>query len=324
MQLNFAGERWSGNFGLRYVRTEEDITTYVNSAPEDPDAITTSAFGPYKTVLTEHTYNDWLPTANFRYELNDEMYLRVAASRTLARPDFSALAGSVSLLPPAVEGATGSGSGGNPDLAPILSTNSDVTWEWYFADRALLSLSLFYMDIDDYVALGREMRSIFTIDAQNPQGRFVDYELTIPVNSSAEVKGFEVAWQQPFGDNWGILANYAYADGDTEDGSPMLGTSENTFNLGGYFETNRFSARVAYNFRDSFYSGLDRNSAFFQDDVQSVDASVGYTINEHFTVSVDGRNLTDETIEYYAESKERPRSIYSNGRQYYLNLRFYY
>jgi iron complex outermembrane receptor protein len=324
MQFNFLGERWSGNFGLRYVRTEEDITTYVNSAPEDPDAITTSAFGPYKTVLTEHTYNDWLPTANFRYELNDEMYLRVAASRTLARPDFSALAGSVSLLPPAVEGATGSGSGGNPDLAPILSTNSDVTWEWYFAERALLSLSLFYMDIDDYVALGREMRSIFTIDAQNPQGRFVDYELTIPVNSSAEVKGFEVAWQQPFGDNWGILANYAYADGDTEDGSPMLGTSENTFNLGGYFETNKFSARVAYNFRDSFYSGLDRNSAFFQDDVQSVDASVGYTINEHFTVSVDGRNLTDETIEYYAESKERPRSIYSNGRQYYLNLRFYY
>jgi len=104
----------------------------------------------------------------------------------------------------------------------------------------------------------------------------------------------------------------------------MLGTSENTFNLGGYFETNRFSARVAYNFRDSFYSGLDRNSAFFQDDVQSVDASLGYTISEHFTVSVDGRNLTDETIEYYAESKERPRSIYSNGRQYYLNLRFYY
>jgi iron complex outermembrane receptor protein len=149
----------------------------------------------------------------------------------------------------------------------------------------------------------------------------VDYELTVPVNSSADVKGFELAWQQPLTDNWGFMANYSYADGDTRDGSPMLGTSKNTYNLGGYFETDRFSARVAYNFRSSFYSGLDRNSAFYQDDVSSVDASVGYTFNDWLTVSVDGRNLTNESIEYYAESKERPRSIYINGRQYYLNLR---
>jgi iron complex outermembrane receptor protein len=322
VQFNFTGVRWSGNLGLRYVNTEEDITTYVNTSAADPDAINTSAFGPFKTVVTNHDYNDWLPTSNVRYELTDDMYLRGSATRTLGRPDYSALAGSVSLLPPAVEGATGSGSGGNPDLEPILSTNLDFTWEWYFAERALLSASVFYMDIDNYVALGREMRSIFTIDAQNPQGRFVEYELTIPVSSSADVTGFEIAWQQPFGENWGILANYSYADGDTEDGSPMLGTSENTYNLGGYFETESFSARVAYNYRSSFYSGLDRNSAFFQDDVQSVDASVGYTINDNFIVSLDGRNLTDETIEYYAESKERPRSIYTNGRQYYLNLRF--
>jgi len=322
VQFNFMSARWSGNVGVRYVRTEEDITTYVNADASDPDAITTSAFGAYKKVRTNRTYNDWLPTANFRYELADDMYLRAAATRTLGRPDYSALAGAVSLLPPAVEGATGSGSGGNPDLKPILSTNLDLSWEWYFAERALLSASVFYMDIDNYVALGHETRSIFTIDAQHPDGRYVDYDLSIPLNSSADVKGFELAWQQPIGDNWGVLANYAYADGSTRDGSPMLGTSKNTYNLGGYFETDKFSARVAYNYRSSFYSGLDRNSAFYQDDVSSVDASVGYTINDHFTVSVDGRNLTNETIKYYAESTERPRSIYINGRQYYLNLRF--
>jgi iron complex outermembrane receptor protein len=178
------------------------------------------------------------------------------------------------------------------------------------------------MDIDNYVALGQEMRSIFTIDAQNPEGRYVDYILSVPVNSSAKVKGFELAWQQPIGEHWGIMANYSYADGDTEDGSPMLGTSKNTYNLGGYFETDKWSVRLAYNFRSSFYSGLDRASAFFQDDVAMVDGSVGYIINDHFTVSLDGRNLSNEKIKYYAESKERPRSIYMNGRQYYLNLRF--
>jgi iron complex outermembrane receptor protein len=324
VQLNFSGGNWSGNLGLRYVKTKEDVTNYVNASPLDPDAITTSAFGPYKAVVTKNTYNDFLPTANIRFELNEDMDLRFAATRTLARPDYSALAGSLSLLPPAVEGGVGSGSGGNPNLKPILSTNLDVSWEWYFAERALLSASVFYMDIDNYVALGQETASIFTIDQQHPEGQFVEYVLTVPVNSSAKVKGFELAWQQPIGDNWGILANYSYADGDTKEGTPMLGTSKNTVNVGGYFETDKFSARVSYNYRSSFYSGLDRASAFFQDDVQSVDASVGYSFNDNWSLSLDARNLTNETIEYYAESKERPRSTYINGRQYYLNLRFNY
>lgn len=324
VQFNFASDRWSGNLGLRYVRTEENITNFVNTSAADPDADTSSAFGPFKTVETKHTYNDVLPTANIRFGLTEDMDVRLSVTRSLTRADYSALAGAVSLLPPAVEGGVGSGSGGNPDLKPILSTNFDVTWEWYFANRALLSASVFYMDIDNYVSLDQEMRSIFTIDAQHPEGRFVDFLLTIPVSSSAEVKGVELALQQPFGENFGAFANYSYADGDTKDGAPMLGTSKNTYNLGVYFETDKVSARVAYNYRSSFFSGLDRASAFFQDDVQSVDASVSYTINDHIAVSLDGRNLSDETIEYFAESKERPRSIYRNGRQYYFNLRFNY
>jgi iron complex outermembrane receptor protein len=322
VQFNLQGNSWSGNLGLRYVKTQEDVTNYVNTSANDPDADTSSAFGPFKTVHTKNTYNDILPTANIRFDLNEDMDLRFSATRTLARADYSALAGAVSLSPPAVEGGVGTGSGGNPNLEPILSTNFDVSWEWYFAERALLSASVFYMDIDNYVALGQESVSIFTIDAQHPEGRYVDYDLTVPVNSSAKVKGFELAWQQPIGENWGVMANYSYADGDTKDGRPMLGTSKNTYNLGGYFETEKFSARLSYNFRSSFYSGLDRASAFYQDDVQSVDASIGYSFNEHFTVSLDGRNLTNEKIKYYAESKERPRSIYKNGTQYYLNLRF--
>jgi iron complex outermembrane receptor protein len=321
-QMNFAGASWSANLGLRYVRTELDVTNYVNVDPADPDAITTSAFGAYKPALTSNSYDDWLPTANARLDISEDMSIRLSATRTLARADYSALAGSVSLLPPAVEGGTGSGSGGNPNLNPILSTNFDATWEWYFAERALLSASVFHMDIDNYVALGRETRSIFTIDQQHPEGRFVDYELSVPVNSSAKVKGFELAWQQPIGENFGIMANYSWADGTTNNRAPMLGTSEHTANFVGYFETDNFSARVAWNYRSEFYSGLDRNTAFWQDDVQSVDASVGYTFFDWFTVSVDARNLTDETIEYYADSRERPRSIYENGRQYYLNLRF--
>ncbi|HEY1139444.1 MAG TPA: TonB-dependent receptor, partial [Lysobacter sp.] len=325
VQLNFRGERWTANLGMRYVETKEDVTNYINTSATDPEAITTSAFGPYKKLVTNNTYKDWLPSANFKWDVSDSVVIRLAASQTMTRPDFSALAGAVSLLPPATVGGVGSGTGGNPDLKPILSTNLDATLEWYYAERALLSIGAFRMDIDNYVSQARVTRQFLTIDALHPApGVMVDYVVTIPVNNHAEVNGFEVAWQQPIGDNFGVFANYTYAEGDTDDGQPMLGTSKNTYNVGGYFENDMFNARVNYTYRSEFFSGLDRASAFWQDEIDSVSASFGYKINDNFSVTLDALNLNNPKTKYYAESKERPRSIYENGRQYYLNFRFKY
>jgi iron complex outermembrane receptor protein len=271
--------------------------------------------------VTEHTYDNFLPSANLRWNINDELVARFAAAQTLTRADYSALAGSVSLSPPAVSGGTGTGTGGNPDLEPIISTNLDATLEWYFAPRSLVSGSVFYMDIENYIALGQETKTYFTIDQNNPQGTYVDYVLTVPVNSNAEVSGIELAWEQAFGEHWGGFANYTYADGSTDDGTDMLGTSENTFNVGGYFENEKFNARLNYSYRSEFYSGLDRATAFYQDAVDTVSASFGYKINDNFAITLDGLNLNNPKTAYYAESEERPRSIYENGRQYYLTLR---
>jgi iron complex outermembrane receptor protein len=321
-QFNFQGERWSANAGVRFVRTEEKVTNFVNASATDPDAITTSAFGPFKALVTENTYNDLLPSANLKYEVSDELLLRFAASRTLTRPDYSALSGAVSLSPPAVVGGVGTGTGGNPDLEPILSTNLDATVEWYYAPRALLSAGVFYMDIENYVALGQVTKSFFTIDSVQPAGgAFVDYVLSVPVGKDAKVKGLELAWEQPFGDNFGVFANYTFADGETSDDTDLLGTSKNTYNVGGYFENDRFNARINYTHRSSFFSGLDRASAFYQDEVGSLAASVGYRINDNFSLTLDGLNLNNPKTKYFAQSRERPRSIYENGRQYYLNLR---
>lgn len=325
-QLNFEGQNWSGNVGLRYVRTEEEAANWVNTVATDPDRVS-SAFGDYRRDVTRNTYNDWLPSFNLKYDLAEDKVLRFAASRTITRPDFSALAGAVSLSPPANVGGVGSGSGGNPDLEPILSTNFDATFEWYYADRALFSASVFYMNVDNYVALDRVRRQFFTIDSNNPNGALVDYDVTIPVNSDAKVKGFELAWEQPIGENFGVFANYTYADGETDarraDGSreDMLGTSRDTYNIGGYFENDRFNARLNYTFRSSFFSGLDRASAFYQDDVDNLSASFGYKFNENFSLALDALNLNNPKTQYYAESRDRPRSIYENGRQYYLNFR---
>ncbi|KAF1712127.1 TonB-dependent receptor [Pseudoxanthomonas kalamensis DSM 18571] len=321
VQLNMEGDRWSGNVGLRFVRTEERIHNNI-SGTGDPDAVTGSDFGPYVPVITEHTYNDLLPSVNFKYEVSDDMVARLAVSRTMTRPDYSALAGAISLSPPSTDGGIGSGSGGNPDLEPILSTNFDASLEWYFAPRALLAGSVFYMDLKNYVGYGHVTQQYMTYSTTTPQGYLADYVLTVPYNTDGKVKGFELTYEQPIGEYFGINANYTYADAEEKGGGDLVGTSKNTYNIGGYFENDRFNARINYTFRSSFYSGLDRATAYYQDDTDVVNVSLGYKVADWMTVTLDGLNLNEPKLKYYALNKDQPRSIYQNGRQYYLNFRF--
>jgi iron complex outermembrane receptor protein len=327
VQANFKGSNWSGNIGLRFVRTEENIVSYVSASATDPEAITGSAFGPYKKSPVDNTYNDWLPSANLKWNLTEQLVARFAASMTMTRPDYSALAGFVSLgAPPTSVDEVGGGSGGNPDLEPIRSTNFDAGIEWYFAENSLLSAGIFYMDLDNYVAYGTKRVEYLTYSTQFPEGVFLQYDLTVPVNAQGRVQGIELNYQHAITDNIGVAANYTYADGEqtslvTNGDDRLVGTSENTYNLSGYFENEQFNARVTYTYRSEFFSGLDRNTAFSQDEIDSLAASLGYTFNDNYSITLDGQNLNNPTLKYYALNKDQPRAFYKNGAQYYLNLR---
>ncbi|HKE95347.1 MAG TPA: hypothetical protein VKB34_13630, partial [Povalibacter sp.] len=148
------------------------------------------------------------------------------------------------------------------------------------------------------------------------------YVLTVPVNTSGEVKGFELAYEQPFLEYFGVSANYTYADGEEKGGKPLVGTSKNTYNLGAFFENERFNARVSYTYRSDFYSGLDRATAFSQDEVSNLSLALGMKINDSWNITLDALNLNNPTLRYFALNEDQPRSIYQNGRQYYLNARY--
>ncbi|MFT3755414.1 MAG: TonB-dependent receptor [Pseudoxanthomonas sp.] len=334
-QLNFEGDRWNGNVGLRYVRTSEDVLNYVllqnvgspiSGWPlpiltTPPTGSIDSAWGWWAPIATENDYSDVLPSANFKFDLTDNLVARVAASKTMTRPDYSALAGALNLSPPGTPTDVGGGSASNPNLKPVRATNFDTSLEWYYAPRAMLSASLFYMDLTSYVSQGVVEMQAPTFNATYPTGFIGNYLVTVPVNSSAKAKGVELAVEQPFGENFGISANYTYTDAEDDNGGPVVGASRDVYNVVGYFENDHFSARVAYNYRSHFFSGLDRSTAFSQDDTQSVSASLGWNINDTFSVSLDGMNLSNETLKYYALNKDQPRGIYYNGRQYYLTFR---
>jgi len=149
----------------------------------------------------------------------------------------------------------------------------------------------------------------------------------VPINTQGRVEGLELNYVQAITDHFGLAANYTFADGkQTSDVPPngddrLVGTSKHTYNVNGYYEDAHFSARINYTYRSAFYSGLDRSSAFTQDAIGTLSASFGYTINDHFAVTLDGQNLNNPTLKYYALNTTQPRAFYVNGRQYYLNLR---
>lgn len=310
LQANFDGERWSGNLGVRYVHTAGDNRYNQTSA--------TSSSG-YVAVSTTNNYAKFLPSLNFKYALSDTWIGRLAASRTMTRPDYSDLAGYITLTD-----LTHTGSGGNPDLEPIVSSNYDLSLEWYFTPRGVLAGSLYYMDLKDFIAPQTFSANYKdeTASAADGSDRYASYLMTAPDNIDATVKGAELSYEQPLGASFGASANYTYADGETESGGPVLGTSKNTYNLSGYFERAKWAARISYTWRSSFYFGPRRSYPFYQDDFGTLSATVSYRVDDRFSVSLDALNLNNPVYKYYTRIGHRllPYAFYENGRQFYLNL----
>ena len=96
VQADFKGSNWAGDLGVRFVRTQESVVNNVSAIATTPGVITTSAFGDYAQQTTDNTYTDVLPTANLKLDVTPDLVARFAAGQTLARPDYSALASSIS------------------------------------------------------------------------------------------------------------------------------------------------------------------------------------------------------------------------------------
>jgi iron complex outermembrane recepter protein len=315
VQGNFGGDAWSGNVGLRYVSIDQDITSY-HAVTNVANADVRSQYGMWRLQDTSNKHTSVLPSANLKFNMADDLVFRFAASQTQTLPDYSALGQSS-----VGSDLTKKGSGGNPNLKPVLSTNFDGNIEWYFMPRGLLSVGAFAMDLKDYIAFGTESRLLFSELTRQLEV----YQVAVPVNSNGQVTGMELTYEQPIGEMFGVNANYTYADGKTAhtwaDGSNnLVGNSKDTYNLGVYFENDTFGARVSYTYRSEFLIGLSGTNPYYQDEFGTVSVALSYKPTEWLSVSVDALNLNDPEITYYQDANI-PTAFYTNGRQYYLNVR---
>jgi len=325
----------SGNLGLRMANTTVESTSYqalsqcvVLQPCSVPGAIVGSRLGTYlpRTVTTDHY--DLLPSFNLRWDVAPQWIARLGVSRSLGRANYNELAGAVSLNDTLLTGTSG-----NPKLKPILSNNVDLSVAWYFAPRAYASFGVFEQHLQNYVKAGVSNIDYFNIT----QNKTTTYAVTSRYGVTAQLKGVEAALELPVAGGFGVGVNGTYVDSHDQDGVDMLGTSKWTYNLRGFYENDKLSASLAWNYRSDYsytYVGNGSNTPTMANGVVTayngekfykgyggLALSIGYKITPDISIHFDGNNLTNPVRHTYEISENAPAYWHESGRQYFITLR---
>lgn len=334
VMANLGGDRWKGNIGVRYVNTQEDVTSYVADGSGTSTCAVAGAtpdnYGCFAASVTNHTYVDPLPSANFSYDLTDDQIVRAAVARTMSRPDYSALGGAVALTDTNL-----TGTGGDPNLRPVEAWDYQVDWEWYFAKASLLSVTGFYTDLTTDVDFGVSNATYLnaTLTGQGTSTHtagvpvYSTYAITSPVNGTGTDKGLEFAWDQDLWYHFGIETNATLSDGEqgsSTGGGPLIGDSKYVYNIVPYYEDNGVSVRLAYTWRTKVLVGLDRSTAENMAAYGTLALSASYAVTDNISLTFDALNLNDPELKYFANNTDQPRAFYDNGRQFYLGINVKY
>lgn len=306
VQSDFAGDNYSGNVGVRWVSTNDQANYFTNDAVANTWTPTT----------VTHTYDKLLPSFSYVYHPEDDIDLRAAAGKVIARSRYTDLAGAFSR-----DDSHLTASGGNPDLKPYESINYDVSAEWYFAKGSYVSGELFYRDISNYAVTVTTVETLY----DTARSAYMQYNVTSPINAQrASVKGFAPTFQYDFGDGFGLTTNYTYAIASVPGKAynmPFL--SRHTVSVIPYYEDGPWTTRVAYNFRTAYFTDIGRlGSVDMTDHYHELDWSGSYDVNSMFSVNASAENLLDETYFSYAGSKATPNAFYKNGRTFRFGLSF--
>jgi iron complex outermembrane receptor protein len=280
IKANLEADKWSGNVGLRFVKTEVDANI-VNPIPANtclrtepgqpattcaayPTAITTAGDGAtyrdgvpfdpklgvlYYKMPTHRSYTKLLPSMNVRYEIDKDMIARFGASRTIGRQNYNVLGSGFGTPSCNASGCTVTGP--NPNLRPLTSDNFDASWAWYFKPRAVAGVNLFHSKIDGYVKTGTASQT--TVDLVDPRDQQVKpFFVNTSSQQGAKISGIELQFETPIWGGFGMTSNVSRAKTKVDDGRPMVGASEWAGNLGGYFENDMMSTRLVYNYRGKY------------------------------------------------------------------------
>jgi TonB-dependent receptor len=352
--------------GTRYVRTDQWIGGFVSIPdprnPPNPPSGENPADGSlypniFNFVTTNNSYKNMLPSGELAFNATDNTILRLAASRTMTRPDPSAMLPGVGFSQPSAD----TGNVGNPALQPYISENFDLGVEYYTGQEGYVSATAFRKRLSGFTAnanttfpfsyLAQYGITYATLSPTQQQAitsrggpDVATVVLTEQVNASGAltVNGYELNWVQPLDflldrfnlDGFGFTANYTLVDQHGIGAAPAtaLGVAPHTYNVTAYYEHGPWMARIStVSNEGSQISTLNQNgiplaalySANYTEwDFSSlVDLSKLLGWSHEFQLTFDATNLFDAKLRSYFQFSNATFTEYNPGRTIMVGFR---
>ena len=371
------------NAGVRWVRTNQTIGGYVSIADPrnsiDPDgagplpaacpgtAPAGSADGPrngscYPNALNFVTignkYGNWLPSASAALNLTQHAIVRASVSRTMTRPDPSAMLPGLNFSTPSAD----VGTVGNSALQPYLSSNLDLGFEYYTGAEGYVGFAAFRKAITGFTTTGTTSVPFSALAAYG-----VTYDTLTPTQQTAinsrggpgsatvvlqeqvnapgtlTVNGLEFNWVQPLDflvgrylgvRGLGFTANLTLVDQKGSGAAPAiaLGVSPVTYNVTAYYENHGVSLRLSTTFtKGNQSSGTNQNgiplAALFVNNYRQWDFSSSFKLGTFFgsphlpELTFDVVNITKERQRSYFQFQNAAFTEYNPGRTIMIGLR---
>jgi len=234
-------------------------------------------------ITANAAYSNSSPALIGSYNLNANTVLRAAWTNTIGRPAYNQYAPRFSRSAGEREpGDNGelvtflSINGGNPNLSAFESENLDLSLEYYFGSAGIFSVGLFKKDIKNFLSstfIEQEDVAVSSLPEEHQEffrqasnaDTVGEYFYSFTRNErDASIEGIEVAYRQKFDflpdgwDNFGVDMNVSIVDGqeNLENGTTrgfLMNQFDEVFNGQLFYETDRYSARLAYNHHGPLY-----------------------------------------------------------------------
>jgi iron complex outermembrane receptor protein len=337
----------TGNVGMQAVYTEQSSDGF-SASGTGASTLSTAVTGGAKFL-------EILPSSNFILETGDNMFVRFAVARTLARPrmddmrasrnySFDASKNNAAARPD-VNSPWG-GSGGNPELKPYIADVVDLSLEKYFANRrGYVSLAGFYKNLETFVYTQNQIYDFTGYPTGGVTPVINQGVVSAPANGSGGyISGIEFALSVPgeflhpmlegFGAQFSVSQTSSEIKPDpTQAPTPVPGLSETVANLTVYYERDGFQARISDRYRSDYLgevAGFGNGRTLRSVAAENVvDAQIGYEFQsgplENLSVLAQVNNLTDEPFKTFQNGDERQTIDFQRyGRTFLFGVSYKY
>jgi len=325
VQANLEGERWSGNVGVRVVRTKTHAQAWdakILQVIENGAFNYTAVYAPPTAIEQSNTYTYALPSLNLNYRITDELRVRFGAAKTMARPSVATLA-PTSTTESVSWGEFTQRYSGNAELKPYSAKQLDLSVEYYFRPNSIFNVAIFGKRIKDQITSSWEPGQDIGVPGHL-------FNISRPINGDhARVKGVEVGLQHFLDNGLGVRAQYtrnwakSYV-GDEE--RPLEGIAPSVYSLGVFYDHGPVSLSLSGDRTAGFTTAVNVLGAGYNekaDPITWVTAHAAYKITEKMDISLEGQNLLDKANTYSINGNPLlPQGYYRYGRSVKLGLSY--